>query len=153
MSELSYSIDTNAILTAWDLNYRPKNFGGFWKKLEALIAAGRAFATEEVIRELSKKDDEAYEWARGQSGFSVPLENEQIAIVQGLAKDYPVLAKERLGRMRADGFVIGLALWKSLTVVTAENHRGPEKIPNLCAAVGVTCITLADLISNENWNF
>jgi hypothetical protein len=31
--------------------------------------------------------------------------------------------------MRADGFVIALAQWQGLTVVTAENRRGPDKIP------------------------
>lgn len=153
MSVQGYSIDTNAILTAWVLTYRPANFASFWQKLEVLIAGGRAYVAEEVVRELSKKDDEACAWAKRQSGFSVPLETEQIAITRELAKKYPVLAKERLGRMRADGFVIALAKWKNLTVVTAENHRGPEKIPNLCDAEGVTCISLADLISNENWKF
>lgn len=153
MSALGYSIDTNAILTAWGLTYRPANFPGFWGKIEELIAAGRAFVTEEVIRELSKKDDDACAWAKRQSSFSVQLETEQIAIAKELAKKYPVLAKERLGRMRADGFVIALAKWKNLTVVTAENHRGLEKIPNLCDGESVPCISLADLISNENWKF
>jgi len=148
-----YSIDTNAILTAWDLTYRPANFESFWKKMEALIASNRAFVTEEVVRELSVKDDDACAWAKRQLGFSIPLETEQITITRELAKKYPILAKEKLGRMRADGFVIALAKWKNLTVVTAENHRGPEKIPNLCDSEGVTCISLADLISNENWKF
>ena len=149
----SYSIDTNAILTAWNETYRPANFEGFWKRLEALIAAGRAFVTEEVVRELAKKDDDACAWTKAQTQFSVELEDEQISLVKALATDFPVLAKERFGRMRADGFVIGLAKWKGLTVVTAENRRGPEKMPNICEAVGVQCFSLADLISAENWKF
>ena len=153
MSALGYSIDTNAILTAWDLTYRPANFASFWGKMEVLFAGGRAYVTEEVVRELSMKDDDACAWVKRQSGFSVPLETEQIAITRDLAKKYPVLAKERLGRMRADGFVIALAKWKNLAVVTAENRRGPEKIPNICDGEGITSMALADLISNENWKF
>lgn len=153
MSKISYSVDTNAILTAWHETYRPANFIGFWKKLEQLIAEGRAFICEEVLRELSKKDDDAHNWAKAQKDFCVPLEEEQIALARQLAKDHPVLAKERLGRMRADAFVIALGQWKGMTVVTAENRRGPEKIPNLCEASKVPCITLADLIATENWRF
>ena len=55
--------------------------------------------------------------------------------------------------MRADGFVIALAQWQGLTVVTAENRRGPEKIPNICNAKSVDCVSLADMIESEGWNF
>ena len=153
MTAVRYSIDTNAILTAWNLTYRPANFEGFWRKLEELITAGRAFVTEEVVRELGKKDDDACAWVKAQSKFSVELDDEQIVIVRDLATKFPGLAKERFGRMRADGFVIGLAKYKDLTVVTAENHRGPEKIPNICDAFGVQCVALADLIAAEGWTF
>jgi Domain of unknown function (DUF4411) len=149
----SYSLDTNSFLTAWNDTYRPGSFPGFWRELEGLISSGRACTSEEVIRELSKKDDGVYQWAKEQELLSVELEEEQIALTKALTKQFPVLAKERLGRMRADGFVIALAQWKDLTVVTAENRRGPEKIPNLCDGANVTCITLADLIESEGWSF
>jgi hypothetical protein len=153
MTAVKYSIDTNAILTAWNETYRPANFEGFWKKLEQLISVGRAFVTEEVVRELDKKDDEACAWVKTQGNFSVALDDEQLQTVKELATKFPALAKERLGRMRADAFVIGLAQCKGLTVVTAENRRGPEKMPNLCDACGVQCIPLADLITAEGWKF
>ncbi len=153
MKVTGYSFDTNAILTAWNETYRPANFEGFWRELEELISAGRAFVTEEVIRELDKKDDDACAWVRAQSQFSVELDNDQLLIVKDLANKFPVLAKERFGRMRADGFVIGLAKYKGLTVVTAENRRGPEKMPNICDACGVQCIALSDLITTEGWKF
>lgn len=153
MKVAGYSFDTNAILTAWNETYRPANFEGFWRELERLISAGRAFVTEEVVRELAKKDDDACAWVRQQSNFSIELDNGQLFIVKDLASKFPVLAKERLGRMRADAFVIALAKYKGLTVVTAENRRGPEKIPNICDACGVQCIALSDLITSEGWKF
>jgi hypothetical protein len=148
-----YSFDTNVILTAWNETYRPKNFGGFWNRLEELVAAGRGFICEEVQRELEKKDDSAFGWVKGQADFMVALEEQQVVLTRALTSEYPALAKERLGRMRADGFVIALAQWRGLTVVTAENHRGAEKIPNICSEVGVECISLADMIEKEGWSF
>lgn len=148
-----YSLDTNALLTAWNETYRPASFGNFWQRLEELILAGRAVASEEVQRELAKKDDAVTVWANEQNGFFIPLEAEQLVVVKQLAADHPGLAKERLGRMRADGFVIGLAHWRGLTVVTAENRRGADKIPNICDAVGVECISLPDMIEREGWSF
>lgn len=150
---VGYSIDTNCILTAWHSTYRPASFSGFWTKFAELIAEGRAFASEEVLNELEKKEDDAFAWAKAQDGFKVPLEEEQVALVRELAKEHPALGKERMGRGKADGFVIALAQWKGLTVVTSENHRGPEKIPNICAASGVDCIPLADMITAEGWTF
>ncbi|HEY0520444.1 MAG TPA: DUF4411 family protein, partial [Ilumatobacteraceae bacterium] len=70
-----------------------------------------------------------------------------------LAKEYPTLAKERLGRSRADGFVIALAQVRGYTVVTAESGRGGEKIPSLCDAESIPCISPADLIEKEGWGF
>ena len=79
------------------------------------------------------------------------MEEEQALLASSLASEFTALAKERLGRMRADGFVIALAQWKQLTVVTAENRRGPEKIPNICDAKGIECVSLADMIQREGW--
>jgi len=153
MTTVSYSIDTNAFLTAWNETYRPASFENFWKRLEQLIIEGRVCASEEVRRELESKDDAMTGWAKGQNGLFVPLEAEQLVLVKHLATEYPGLAKERLGRMRADGFVIALAQWRELVVVTAENRRGPDKIPNICDAIGVRCISLADMIQEEGWRF
>lgn len=127
-----YCLDTNAFLTAWNETYRPTTFKTFWVRLDELMTAGRAIVAEEVFRELGKKDDNVHAWVKARKQAIVELEEKQIRLAKALATEFPVLAKERLGRMRADGFVIALAQWKRGTVVTAENHRGAEKIPNIC---------------------
>jgi len=149
----TYCIDTSAFITAWNETYRPTNFATFWQKIESLIADGRAVACQEVKRELTSKDDAAGVWAKAQDSLFVELENEQLVIAQQLVKDFPSLAKQRLGRYRADGFVIALAIWKGLTVVTAENRHGADKIPTICEAKKVDCISLADMIEIEDWSF
>lgn len=153
MSGRSYSIDTSAFLTAWNEAYRPASFANFWVRMEELGVDGRVAVSDEVQRELEKKDDGVAGWVKSQNGLVVPLDAEQALLAKQLATDYPGLAKERLGRMRADAFVIGLAQHQRLVVVTAENRRGPEKIPNICDAVGIECISLADMIQREGWRF
>lgn len=149
----AYSLDTNLFLLAWNEMYRPASFPGFWDRLEKTFTDGRALMSGEVLHEVQRKDDGVYGWLKEHNIPSVDLDVEQLIIARGLAKEFPTLAKERLCRQRADGFVIALAQYKDLTVVTAENHRGPEKIPNICDARGIQCITLADMIEREQWRF
>jgi hypothetical protein len=153
MRSVQYSLDTNSLLTAWNQTYRPASFPSFWERLDELLGSGRAFISSEVKTELARKDDGACEWAAARPHAIVELDTEQLVLARGLATEHPALAKQRMGRQIADGFVIALAQWKGLTVVTAENHRGPEKIPNICEAVNVNCIALADLIASEGWTF
>ena|SRR5579872_5440252 len=149
----SYSLDTNSLLTAWHQTYRPASFPSFWDRLNDLMGDGRAFVSGEVKAELARKDDDVCQWVTTRTHAVVDLETEQMALARTLATQFPALAKQRLGRQVADGFVIALAQWRNLTVVTAENHRGPEKIPNICDSIHVPCIALADLIANEGWTF
>ena len=51
---------------------------GLWKALEALADEGRLIARIEVYRELKRKDDEIFEWAKGRK------EAVFVEIVQGL---------------------------------------------------------------------
>lgn len=153
MSQESYSLDTNSLLLSWYQTYRPTSFPSFWTHLDNLMSNGRAFVSSEVLRELSRKNDDVHTWVAKRVRAVVELETEQLILVRDLATKYPALAKQRMGQRIADGFVVALAQWKGLTVVTAENHKGPAKIPNICSDTGVSCITLADLIAKENWTF
>lgn len=153
MNRPLYSLDTNTILTAWNQTYRPGSFSGFWVRLDELLREGKGAIAEDVQRELSKKDDDVFAWVKERDFAVVPLEEEQVILARALASEFPDLAKERLGRQIADGFVIALAQWMGLTVVTAENRRGAGKIPNICDAKGIECISLADMIEREGWTF
>jgi hypothetical protein len=57
---LKYSIDTSAILDAWTRYYPPDVMPGLWKQLEELVDNGQLLATEEVLYELEKKEDNVY---------------------------------------------------------------------------------------------
>lgn len=52
----------------------------------------------------------------------------------------------------ADPFVIALAQERGLTVVTAEKSKPTKpRIPDVCKALGVPCITLVELFRRESW--
>lgn len=69
---------------------------------------------------------------------------------------YPRLVDTRKNRSAADPFVIGLsALYDPpLIVVTQEgptNKIEKPHIPDVCAAEGLDCINVLDLIVREDW--
>jgi hypothetical protein len=57
---LKYSIDTSAILEAWRRRYPPDVFPAVWQRLEQMIERGDLGASEEVLLELEKRDDEVH---------------------------------------------------------------------------------------------
>lgn len=148
-----YSIDSSSLIHAWNRAYRPKNFPTFWRLLEDLIDEGRLKASIEVYNELKKKDDEVCAWAKShkESLFVEIDEPTQDKVVE-LMSDYPTLVDTTKGRSGGDPFVIALALTGSpkLVVVTQED-RGRMRIPDVCSAMTVECINLADLIEREDW--
>jgi len=53
--------------------YPPDVFPSLWEKLDELIEKGELAATEEVLIELGKKDDDVYKWAKDREFMFVPL--------------------------------------------------------------------------------
>ena len=45
-----------------------------WEKLEDLASRGILIATEEVLRELEKQDDDVYQWVKAQPNMVVPID-------------------------------------------------------------------------------
>lgn len=59
-----YSVDTSAILDGWIRYYPPDVFGTVWTRLAELAGVGKLFASDEVMSELEKKDEGAWNWAK-----------------------------------------------------------------------------------------
>ena len=153
---MRFSIDTSAILDAYLRHYPQEAFPGLWRHLEALVRSGDLRASEEVMYELEKKDDDALAWARVQDDFFVQMDDDIQSAVSGILRDYPRLIDTRRGRSGADPFVIALAKARGCAVVTGEGVSGSldrPKIPDVCEAIGVESIRLLDLIRREGWVF
>lgn len=150
-----YSLDTSALLNAWQRNYPPDLFPTLWQNLDGLIASGVLIASEEVLIELEKKEGDAvHQWARQRSSMFVPIDGQVQQVVSTILQRYPRLIDNRTSRSGADPFVIGLAIIERCTVVTAERPSGnpvKPKIPDVCSGMDVRWIGLIDLIREQNW--
>lgn len=153
---MKYSIDTSAIIEGWTRDFPPDIFPHVWTKTETLINDGILVATEEVLFELRKKHDNAYEWACQNRQMFIPVDTKIQEAVRSILRDYKKLIDTRRNRSGADPFVIALALISHLSVVTAENPSGSferPKIPDVCKALGIRWLNMIDLFREQGWQF
>lgn len=153
---MRYSIDTSSILDGWRRYYPPDVFPKLWEKLDELINKGELKATEEVLAELEKKDDEVHEWAKKRPQLFVPINMEIQQIVSDILENYERLADTRKNRTSADPFVIALAQINNACVVTGEhptNNIEKPNIPDVCRIMRIHYINFLSLIREQGWVF
>jgi len=141
-----YVIDTSALIDLWRRHYPKDVFRTLWKNIELMISKGELVAPQEVLGELKRHDDELYRWAQKQKCFQA-LDEEQIACVKDIESRHPSLVDPNKTDPEADPFVISLARTKGWKVVTQETpaRASPrERIPDVCAAYDVKCLSLLD---------
>ena len=150
-----YCLDTSVLIESWVRNYRYSSFPSFWKKMENSIDEDIMIAPDMVLLELKRKEDSLYEWAKNQEKLFVPLSTEIQEIQTNIINKYPKLIDSSKNRSMCDPWVIALAQLQGCKVVTEES-RGSEKrpkIPDVCDALGIDCLRIADLIEELNWSF
>lgn len=154
--KLIYSIDTSAILDGWWRFYPPDVFPKLWEKLDELINVGELKATEVVLFELERKDDEVYDWVKNRPKLFIPIDIKIQEVVSNILQDYERLVDTRKNRTSADAFVIALALINEACVITGElpsNNINKPKIPDVCRALGIRYINLVSLMREQGWVF
>jgi hypothetical protein len=150
-----YSLDTSAIINGRRDIFMPPTFTSIWDAIEDMVNAGQVLAVEEVRRELSKRSDDAFAWAKSCKGLFVPLDRDvQLATRQVLAAHPRLLGTGGGPRNAADPFVIGLALARGGTVVTQETPRNIDKprIPDVCDALDIPWMTLPQFVAAQGWS-
>ncbi|MEV4772623.1 DUF4411 family protein [Micromonospora humida] len=152
----NYSIDTSSIIEAWHRRYPLDAFPGLWQGIDELVSLGRLQASEEVRQELKKKDDELYAWAKERPQLFREADLENQLAVRSILQSHPKLVNTQKGRSQADPFVIALARVRKCVVVTNEVALGSldrPRIPDVCHALGISCINFLGLIRQEKWIF
>ena len=153
---MGYSVDTSGLITSWRVTHNPQNHPTFWDKLDVLISNHELRASEEVLVDLSKKDDAVYEWARLRPDMFVPLYEEIQLAVKAMMKRFPHIIDSRKNRSGSDPWVIALAQVEHLTVITFEgrtNNLEKPRIPDVCDEFKIKCIDMHDLIREQCWTF
>ena len=150
---MAYSIDSSGILDLFRY-YPPDVFPTIWTQMDSAASGGVVFEIDEVYRELGKKDDAAFQWMKARRAMIVALDTaiqERVAVVLAA---HPRLIDTRKNRSSGDPFVIGLAQARGLSVVTGERASGvitKPNIPDVCTALGITCINVLSMFRNEGW--
>jgi hypothetical protein len=153
---VKYSIDTSGILDGWR-HYPPDIFPPVWERFESLITSGDARASDEVLRELKKKEgDETYAWCSAHPAMFLPLDAEIQQSVTEILAVHPRLVESGGKRSAADAFVIAVARLHKCAVVTGESPSGKihkPRIPDVCDALGIEVLTLLGVFRREGWTF
>lgn len=147
-----YCIDTSSLIEAWERRYPRENFPSFWAKLEGLVEAGRLISSQEVLAEIERKADSLYDWAKAHSDIFLELSEEVQTTVGDLLSRHEKMVDSSKGKSAGDPWVVATAKVNKAIVVTEEG-RGPRKIPDVCAAEGIECVTVLGLIRREGWTF
>ncbi len=153
---MKYSLDTSAIVQAWRTHYPPEVFPSVWQRLEELIDSGELRASEEVLYELERKDDEVLAWVREREDLIIDIDEQIQIAVQAILAEHRRLLDTRKSRSGADPFVIALAQIHGAAVVTYErptNSLTRPHIPDVCRALGVRCMTFLELLREQGWVF
>lgn len=153
---MTYVFDTSSLIGAWTRTYPPDLFPGLWGEMDGLVAAGRLVAPDEVLRELEKQDDDLKDWVKDRSDrMVVPASRAIMLEMRDVLASHPKLSMAGKGRGIADPFVIALAAIRDFVVVTQERGGTAQKprIPSVCTARGVECISMLEVIRRESWSF
>ena len=151
---MTYCFDTSAFIEPWNTHYSIDVFSPLWDHLDRCLNQRAVISCDEVLRELGRRDDELHAWAKERAdAFLALTEPIQAAAVEILAS-HPRLVGRSATRNGADPFVIATALVEDATVVTYEAPGGNKvKIPDVCAAYSVECITMLEFIRREHVSF
>jgi hypothetical protein len=152
-----YCIDTSAWLDGWVRDYPKDVFPSLWDKLAECAANGVLRSSEEVYVELEKKSDGIHDWLKCRKDtVLVPIDEQIQTIVLELLSRHPRLVDTLKNRSQADPFVIATAECLQATVVTGERPTGnPDKprIPDVCGARNIRCISLLEMLRELGWRF
>lgn len=153
---MTYVFDTSAFIEAWVRSYPPDSFPQLWEKIDDLVNEGRLIAPEEVLEELRAQDDDLHAWVKERSTKVIqPTSRALMLEARTILSNHPLLTKSGTGRSGADPFVIALAVLRGCPLVTQERGGSQSKprIPYVCKAQGIACVTLLELIRVERWSF
>jgi len=151
---MSYSVDTSGFLDAWVRNYPPDIFQTIWERMDEAAENGTLVASDEVLRELERKDDGAHGWMKARPQMVVELDSEIERHVSEMMHRFPRLVDTKKGRSIGNPFVIAVARIRSFKVITAEHATGRldvPRIPDVCGDLGIPCIRMLDFFREQGW--
>lgn len=153
-----YLLDSDVLMAAKNSHYAFDIVPGFWAWVKRAHQAGKLFVVEKVADEIRAGGDELAEWLDHQPGsFVIRAGAADVAALTRVAQ-WATGAGYRAGAIpvflaAADYYEVAPALTHGATVVTNEKAeplaRKRIKIPDACAAIGVPCMNLFEVMRAE----
>ena len=163
-----YLLDTN-IFVETKKRFAPINVGlSFWAMINHLAVEGTIASIDKVKDEINVLGDELTAWSASQlpQGFYLSTSTAavigQYATIINWASNgiFTQAAKDEFARnTTADAFLIAMAATdpQNVKIVTYETseplRRNKVKIPDAAASVGVSCITLVEMMNELGVTF
>lgn len=133
-----YCVDSSSLI-AMKRVYPRKSLGALWDLMETLADDGRLIAPHEVLREVSKVEDDLKAWAKKRSGIFVPIDNEQGEALKEIQKPFPTINDAAKEGPHADPWCVALSLVRKrngddVWLINEEKQTSTksEKIPYVC---------------------
>ncbi len=117
-----------------------------------LASAGAIAAPVDVRLELERQSDDLCEWSKTQNGFFVESDRAVLEVYTKIVNDFPGFMKVNSTKSGADPVVVAMAVVRGIPVVTYETRakqNSAPKIPNVCDALGLNCVSLVDVLRAE----
>lgn len=158
---MAYLLDANVFMQAKNLHYGFDFCPAFWEWLVDQNRRGRVFSIQHVAKEISAGKDELSAWAkrRGKSFFLQPdlqLHASLAVVSQWVARQSYHPAAVNAFFQVADYYLVAHAHAHGHAVVTNEipsNGVKKVKIPDVCAGLGITCMTTYQMLRLEKARF
>lgn len=170
---MQYLLDSDTLIAAKNLYYRPDFCQGFWQWVEAGHLAKKIFSIDIVYEELTAgdTDDHLHSWSKdieqNQPNFFLPTKGcmSQWSKLTTWAngKNYRKGAIDKfLNQKAADAWLVAYALQNkgAFTIITNETPSPASlksiKLPDAAQAFGISVMSLYDLLSKHgpgNFNF
>lgn len=153
---MTYLLDSNTLIEAKNLYYRFSFCPGYWNWVIKENAKGNIYSAKKIKAELLVGNDDLAGWAKKEAKNLFLSETSSLAgslavIAQWVSdqKKFKPAALTTFLRS-ADYYLIAEAHARGYAVVTREKSEPDSKkrvmIPDVCKAVGVTCISPFDLL-------
>lgn len=158
-NQIVYSLDESSLIEAYRSLYPMENFPALWQEFEKLIKSERLKMSEFVFED-TMRDEVLDKWCREKSlkpYLELKVDDSDQTAVRNILSKYPRMLNFKKGKSGADPWVVALAMkFQKGVVITEEKLTGNlqhPRIPDVCKASNIECVTIAGIVKKENWIF
>lgn len=129
----------------------PKDiFVSIWELIERQFLENKIIIIKDVVDELSKVHDTAYEYVREKKNNIIELKRDIQVNLTDIINRFPNWISPYNGRNAADPCLVALGKTYNLKVITQETIKGNKlKIPYICNILKVKCGNFFDFLRDN----